>query len=74
MKLEDFLQLPEVITADESQLLNKDLSTRSLSDIPKSNYREVENYLCNVLINNSVESDIKPTLESLLEEIRASQS
>jgi hypothetical protein len=70
MNLNQFCNQPNTITPDESQLLNRDLSTKVVSDIPYRNRKEVEEYVCNVLLHNAVEADIKGALESLLEGIR----
>ena len=67
-----FCRLPSEITAAEVQLLNKDLPTKKLEDTPINSRSEVDGYICNVLLNNSVSIKIKPAFEVLLEESRAS--
>ena len=74
MNLEQFCNYPDSITPDESKLLNRDLSTKVVSDIPKENRREVEGYICNVLLHNAVETDIKEALELLLDGIHTTLS
>jgi len=67
-----FCSLPSEITADEAQLLNKDLSTKKLEDIPIDCRIEVERYICNVLVHKAVRVEIIPALDALLVEIRDS--
>ncbi|MEW5058387.1 MAG: hypothetical protein AB1Y25_12285 [Cycloclasticus sp.] len=70
MNLKQFCNQPDTISPEESQLLNRDLSSKVASDIPHGSRKEVEEYICNVLLHDAVEADIKPALDLLLESLR----
>ena len=71
MNLEKFCKFPNEITADQAIELNKDLSTKSLDDIPPQCHSLVEEYLCSQLFNDGVRSELIPAIDELIEEIRA---
>jgi ethanolamine utilization microcompartment shell protein EutS len=72
MNLEEFIKLEEEhdISPDDAQSLNKDLATKSISDIPEGHRARVEGYLTVALNMNSVEHDIRASLDSLLSDLQ----
>ncbi|EHE6949524.1 hypothetical protein [Vibrio cholerae] len=58
------------LTAEQYQLLNADLATKTISDIPQAVTNDLENYLSNVLAHGTVEASIVSQLDELLERLR----
>ncbi|EGR1278389.1 MULTISPECIES: hypothetical protein [Vibrio] len=58
------------LTAEQCQLLNADLATKTISDIPQAVTNDLENYLSNVLAHGTVEASIVSQLDELLERLR----
>lgn len=70
MNIEQFCKLPDEISTEQAKKLNKELASKSLTDIPKECRSEVESYLCTQLIMSAVESDLIESLDSLVKEIQ----
>ena len=69
MNLQQFLKMSadEIMTHEEAGLLNEDLATKSVSNIPEQKNRAmVADYLVTALNMNSIEHDLVPSLELLL--------
>lgn len=72
MNLDTFLSLPQEhkLSFEDCQSLNKDLALKSFDNIPITSRSLVNEYLVNALNIDSVESEIKDALESLLEKLQ----
>jgi hypothetical protein len=76
MKLKDYLEFlakkPQTLTLTytESRELCKDISQKTILEIPKEYHREIENLLTERLNSNAVDSDLVVSLEALLASLR----
>jgi hypothetical protein len=72
MNIKKFLALPDdgTISAEDAQLLNKELANISALDIPDANKADVAAYLATALNLGSVELTLVPTLDALLAELQ----
>jgi hypothetical protein len=71
MKLLDFLAVgdDEAFTVEDAANLNRDLASKSLSDIPAERRPDVLNYLTNAMLADSVDHDIRPQIEGLIADL-----
>ncbi|WP_418104047.1 hypothetical protein [Vibrio harveyi] len=60
------------LSAEQCQLLNADLATKTITDIPPSIAHDLEEYLSKALAYGSVEADIVSQLDELLGQLRES--
>ncbi|ELE8118379.1 hypothetical protein RB980_000969 [Vibrio fluvialis] len=58
------------LSAEQCQLLNADLATKTITDIPPSIANDLEEYLSKALAYGSVEAGIVSKLDELLEQLR----
>ncbi|EPM4305717.1 hypothetical protein ACTJ23_000650 [Vibrio parahaemolyticus] len=58
------------LSAEQCQLLNADLATKTITDIPPSIANDLEEYLSKALAYDSVEAGIVSQLDELLEQLR----
>ncbi len=68
MTLQDFLDLDEggVISASDAADLNRELATKTLSDITPDDRQNVLNYLLNAMALDSVDHDIRGKIDDLI--------
>lgn len=72
MKLQEFLINPSEISPEEVQLLNQDLTSKTIDDIPSGSRKDLENYLSSALSSGAVETRHIEKLDKLLEQLRES--
>ena len=72
MNLNKYLSLDDehILSPDDAQALNLDLAFRSPSDIPEEYTPRVAEYILAVLNRESVERQLIPSLEKLLQGLR----
>lgn len=72
MDLSKYIALDEehVLSADDVQALNLDLSARAGSDIPEGYRRRVADYLVAALNMGAIEPNIIPSIEQLLRSLQ----
>ncbi|MGV1720677.1 hypothetical protein ACT4MC_19100 [Vibrio furnissii] len=58
------------LSAEQCQLLNADLATKTITDIPPSIANDLGEYLSKALEYSSVEAGIVSKLDELLEQLR----
>ncbi|WP_435248871.1 hypothetical protein ACMAZD_05685 [Vibrio sp. nBUS_14] len=58
------------LSAEQCQLLNADLATKVITDIPPSKMSDLEDYLSKALAYGNVEASIVSRLDELLELLR----
>ncbi|ENF8746774.1 hypothetical protein ABRI18_000340 [Vibrio fluvialis] len=58
------------LSAEQCQLLNADLATKTITDIPPSIANDLGEYLSKALAYGSVEAGIVSKLDELLEQLR----
>jgi hypothetical protein len=58
------------MSSEQAQKLNRDLSTKTLKDIPKERRKDVEQFLCTQLMHNLVEPELISSLDTLLLDIQ----
>jgi len=71
MNLKQFCELPDVISPEQAQELNRDLSSKQLQDIPVAYRSDVEKYLCDQLMLNAVEPKYIESLDALVKDIQS---
>lgn len=72
MNLDKYLSLDEehTLPPDEAQTFNADLSCRSLSEIPEEHRSRVADYIVTALNLRSVEPQLIPSMDKLLQGLR----
>jgi hypothetical protein len=72
MKLEQFLsmQVNQEMSYEDAQILNEDLATKVISNIPEKDRSLVADYLVTALNMHSVKSDLIPKLDLLLSSLQ----
>ena len=72
MNLNRYLILEEehTLSSDEVQALNADISAKGLSDIPEKHRERVADYIVAALNMGTVEPDLVPSIEGLLQDLQ----
>lgn len=73
MTLLDFLNLGEggVISASDAADLNRELATKTLSDIAPDDRQNVLDYLLSAMQMDSVDHDIRGKIDALINDLQA---